>query len=359
MTNTTPSSAATTDVPPIVAESQALPEHDDGYLDGRYPPPRRMGEFDTLQLSTFVVDPSDQRTTTQYFGLRHTDTFFDVLLTGGSGTFYLISNAVRDAADGSLSATPWLGAYESTPDGLMPDARYTPWDGAMTQTWDGDTVTYALAGTPSPEEFSFGGEHIEWTVANGDAHLTGTLAGNGTQWRLAWREPGGDTGEMFYLQQGYRVEGVYFGEPVTGHIVLETMWGNDDYVETWWVRNRIGHWAFFVNSYSDGTSEFGQILCGEFGARGAVVVDGHGVEVLNTTVLNAYDEPDGRVRYDFGRGDELEFVAVPERGMPPFGTTTLAIGAVKRIGEGRVITTANAVYLTADRMGAPVSFDDR
>jgi hypothetical protein len=342
------------DVPPVVAESLAVVGIAGGYPDGGYPSPRRMGQFDKLQLGSFAVVPADQLATKTYFGLRHTDTFLDVLLTDSSGKFYLVSNSVRDAPDGSLAATPWLGAYQSTPDGLMPDVRYTPWSGAVTQTLSADDrIRYALSDAANAEEFSFGVNDIEWKTANGDVHVTGVLAGNGTQWRLPWREPEGDTGEMFYNQQGYRVDGVYFSEPVTGHIVVETMWGNEDYVETWWVPNRIGHWAFFVNNYADGTSEFGQVLCGEYGARGVIVVDEHGREVVNTTTVNAYAEPDGNVRYEFGAGEAWEFTTLPERGMPAFGTTTLAIGSVRRVDDPRELVRANAVGLIADRMGAP------
>ena len=349
---------SSTEVLPVVAEAAAFAGTADGYVEGHYPFPRRMGQFDRLQLGSFVVVPEDQLATNTYFGLRHTNTFFDVLLTNSSGKFYLVSNSVRDAPDGSLSATPWLGAFQSTPEGLVPDPRYTAWAGGITQTLTPDNqVRHSLTDLPHAEEFSFGDTTLEWNVGDGEVHVTGTLAGNGTQWRLPWREPDGNTGEFFYNMQGYSVEGTYFGEPVTGHLVLETMWSNDDYVSTWWVRNRVGHWAFFVNNYGDGTSEFGQILCGEFGARGAVVVDGQGNEVINTTELNAYEEADLRVRYDFGRGEEWEFVTDPARCLPRFGTTTLAVGAVKRVREPREADSARGP--SSSRSGAHHAMEER
>jgi hypothetical protein len=91
---------------------------------------------------------------------------------------------------------------------------------------------------------------------------------------------------MLYTQQGYHVTGTYHSEAVAGHVVLESMWGNDSYGSTWWLPNRIGHWGFFVNTYTDGSSEYGQVLCGEYGARGAVIVDGEGVELVCTATVN-------------------------------------------------------------------------
>jgi hypothetical protein len=159
----------------------------------------------------------------------------------------------------------------------------------------------------------------------------------------------------FYNQQGYFVEGVYYGEQVAGHIVLETMRGNENYGDTWWVQNRVGHWAFFVNNYADDSSEYGQLLCGEHGARGAVIVNDQGDEILDTTDINA-SEADGRVVYDFGTGDRWEFISDPTRSFPAFGTTTLRAGAAKRLDEHREIVQANGTYLTADRMGRPEKF---
>jgi hypothetical protein len=58
MTNATSSSEPTV-VAPVVAEAAALAAIDDGYPDGRSPQPRRMGEFDKLQLGSFLVAPAD------------------------------------------------------------------------------------------------------------------------------------------------------------------------------------------------------------------------------------------------------------------------------------------------------------
>lgn len=340
-----------------MTDAPTLGETSAGYPGDEYPKTRRMGQFDRLQLGGFTVVPEDQLVTKRYFGLRHTDTFFDALVTSDSGQFYLISNAVKSGADGSLTAAPWLGAFQASPDGMVPDPRYAAWTGRAVQTLtDGGRVTYSLPDMPNPEEFSFGATSLEWKSATGDVHLAGNLAGNGTQWRLPWREPDGATDEMFYNQQGYSVEGTYYGERVAGHVVLETMWGNRNYGDTWWVANRVGHWAFMVTNYADGTSEYGQFFCGEYGARGAVVVNEKGEEVVNTTNVNATDDERGRVVYDFGNGEQWEFVPDATRGFPPFGTTMLRVGSARRVDEKREIVNANGTYFTADHLGRSATF---
>ncbi len=322
----------------------------DGYPDGTYPQQRRMGQFNWLQMAGFTVCPEDQVVTRTYFGLRHTDTWFDAFLTGASGEFYMFSHDVRSDADGSLAAAGIIGGFRVAPSGLEPDARYGQWSGAVTQTLTPDNrIVYAATGPTSPEEVSFGEREFEWKSANGDIQLAGTLAGQGTQWHHAWRRPDHETGEMFYNHQGYRVEGTYFGEPVSGHVIVETMWGNENYTDTWFVQNRIGHWSMFVNNYDDGTSEYGQILCGEYGARGAVIVDHTGREVVCTTNVNAFEEADGRVRYELGDGETWEFSVDPRCALS-FPRTTLGFGSCQRVGESRTVAKASGSYLTADRL---------
>jgi hypothetical protein len=322
-----------------------------GFPEGQYPTPRLEGMFDSLQVGSFHVLPQDQLTSKTYFGLRHTDTFFDALLTGSSGKFYLVSNVIKDAPDGSLAALPWLGADVSSDNGLVPDPRYKPWTGAATQTLTpGNAVEYSLSDTAGPEQFGFGERSFNWSTAEGGTHLTGTLAGQGTQWLLPTRDPSGNTDLIFYNQQGYTVEGTYLGEHVKGHVVIETMWGTADYPSTWWVQNRVGHWAFLVNNYADGSSEYGQILCGEYGARGAIIVNNKGQDVVNTTHLTSYAEANGNIVYDLGHGKKWEFVANPKRAFPLIGTTRLGVGYVKNLNARHRLVSGDAVYLTANRM---------
>lgn len=342
-------SAMSASASPVRARAAAV----GGFPDGTYPTPRLDGMFDSLQVGSFHVEPQDQLTSKVYFGLRHTDTFFDALLTGSSGKFYLVSNVIKDAPDGSLTAAPWLGADVSSDTGLVPDPRYKPWTGSATQTLSpGNRLVYSLSDTATTERFGYGEKTFEWSTADGGTHLTGTQAGQGTQWLLPTRDPSGGTDEIFYNQQGYTVEGTYFGEHVKGHVVIETMWGTADYPSTWWVQNRVGHWAFLANTYADGSSEFGQILCGEYGARGAIIVNNKGQNVVDTTHVNAHAEASGNVVYDFGHGHRWEFVANPHRGFPPLGTTTLGVGYVKNLGSKQKLASGDAVFLTANRMCA-------
>jgi hypothetical protein len=122
------------------------------------------------------------------------------------------------------------------------------------------------------------------------------------------------------------------------------------------VKNRIGHWAFLVNNYADGTSEYGQILCGEYGARGAIIVNEQGEAVVNTTNVNASEEKVGVVRYELGPGEEWEFAAEPTRAFPAFATTRLSVGAARRVNEQRQVVTANGTCITTERMPASQPF---
>jgi hypothetical protein len=315
-----------------------------------------MGQFDRLMVGGFKVTPEDQLVTRTYFGMPHTDTWFDAFLTTASGQYYVISHDIWSEG-GKLRPTGVLGAFKLTPDGLAADERYAKWtDAPTTQTLTADNkILYSVAGAAGHEEVCFDGAGLSWRRADDGMSLNGPLAGNGTSWRLSWRKPGGDTGEMFYNHQGYAVEGTYFGEPVTGHVIVETMWGNEHYPETWFVNNRIAHWAAFAINYEDGSSEYGQFLCGEYGARGAVVVDNTGREVACTTNINAVDHPDGRVEYELGNGERWEITAAPNR-ILSFPRTKVLFGEARRIGDTRKIARATATYLTADHIPPPEKF---
>jgi hypothetical protein len=320
-----------------------------GYPEGRYPDRRGMGQFDALQVAPFHVVAEDQLVNRKYFGLRHTDTFVDLLVATSSGQFYMIYNNVKSSADGTLSASTLVGGVRSSGDGLVADVRYEPWSGIAIQTRTPSRIVYSIPDLADPEEVTFGADNLEWTSERGGIRLAGELAGNGTQWHHGWRRPDGETGEMFYTQQGYSVSGSYLGEPVTGHVVIETMWGNEHYPETWWVQNRVGHWAMFAINYDDGSSEYGQFLCGEYGARGAIVTDQAGRAVVQTTNINAVEEPDGRVSYQLGNGEKWEFVADLTRSLD-FPGTKLRSGAARRVDEARTILTANGSHFIARRL---------
>jgi hypothetical protein len=153
-----------------------------GYAGGTYPSPRRMGQFDRLTIGSFEVVPEDQLVTQRYFGLRHTDTFVDALLTSTSGQFSQISNAVRSDADGSLAAVPWLGALRASTDGMVPDPRYEAWTGWAVQALSPDgQVVYSLPDNASPEQLAFDAASLAWSTESGDLRLAGERGGSGTQ----------------------------------------------------------------------------------------------------------------------------------------------------------------------------------
>ena len=86
-----------------------------GYAGGQYPKTRSMGQFDRLQVRSLQVAVEDQLITKRYFGLRHTDTFFDALLSSKDGQFYLISNSVQSTADAErVPDHIVLGAHAAT-----------------------------------------------------------------------------------------------------------------------------------------------------------------------------------------------------------------------------------------------------
>jgi hypothetical protein len=328
----------------------------DGYPDGAYPLPRRMGQFSRLQMGGYRVVPEDQLVSRTYFGLPHTDTWFDALLTTASGDYYVISHDVW-SEDGAMRPAGLLGALKATAEGLTPEPRYANWDGPITQSLTPDgQVRYDVASSHGSEQVTFDATSFAWRADTGDLVLRGSNSGGGTMWRHSWRRPDGETGEMFYNQQGYAVDGTLFGEAVTGHVVIETMWGNEHYMNTWFVQNRIGHWAFFAIDYDDGTSEFAQFLCGEYGARGAVVTDGNGVEVLNTANINAVELPDGGIRYEVGNNEEWEVSVEPSRALS-FPRTRLGFGTARRIGDPRKVVRSTCSYLIADHIPADEPFN--
>lgn len=315
----------------------------DGFAAGRYPSHLRMGQFGTVLMGGYKIVPADQRVTSKYFGLRHTDTFLDATLTGSSGKFYFVSFVVGSGPDGALSAASWLQAMQSSPGGLVPDARYQFTPGPSTQSISAQgRLEYSLPA----QTFGFDERNFEWKSADGKIQLSGTLAGNGTQWLLPQRGSDDGTHVMFYSQQGYFVEGSYFGESVKGHVIVETTWGQERYGSSWWVRNRAGHFGLFVINYADGSSEFGQIMCGNQGDLGAVVVNEEGREVLNTKDVSVRQQSENVYLYGLA-GQQWNFTSDPSKRIEVAGTgTKLEVGRTHRVDESRKIVAANAIMIT-------------
>ena len=326
------------------------PNTPEPYPNCTYPTPHSLGQCDRMQSASFKVNPPDMATPTQYWGLPHRHVIYDLLLRNDQGKYYLASNSVlTNQPGGTLTAFPWLetSSQEAPGGGLVPDPRYKSWNaaGPATQTLGPNGITYSVTNTgpaPNGEDVTYDENSFEYNAPNSDIHLKGPISGNGTSWDLPWREPSGATGEFFYNIHGYKLEGTYFGEHVTGHVVVETMWATAPYRTSWWVRNRIGHWAFAMIDYKNGESEAAQFLCGEYGFRAAIVTGRDGNSTVNTDNINAYAKPWGTL-YDLGGGKKWKFVNDPDLE----GLSVLHFGSAQRVKEKRKIKSADAVNLTA------------
>jgi len=75
----------------LIGEREAIlpPEPDD-----QYPSPLRMGQWDHLLIGAFMPLAEDQMVTRTYYGLRHTETWFDLFVRNTDGEYHLLSNVV-------------------------------------------------------------------------------------------------------------------------------------------------------------------------------------------------------------------------------------------------------------------------
>jgi hypothetical protein len=332
-----------------LAQSPAPPITPGGYPDNRYPSPPRIGQWENVLIGMFQPIPEDMTFTKSYYGLRHTETWFDSFLWDAKAgkEYKLTSTVVAAAPDGSLSSSNWLPvSMKSSPQGLVPDPIPKPWKGAaqppkVELTPDGK-LKYTVSNTATKEEITFDQKTFTWTSGDGSIELTGTLASPGTSWLLPWREPHGNSDFWLYLVDSYKIDGTYYGKAVKGYMVMEQLWANANYLQTWNLRNRIGHLMFFANEYADGTQESGMWLCGEYGSRGALVANDKGEEVLNSHDINVFARKGGNsLEYRFANGQRWEFVDDPTAALGAMGRT----GLVKRVNETRKIVRHHALYL--------------
>jgi hypothetical protein len=327
-----------------------------GYPDGHYPSPLNIGQWDHLQIGVFFPPGADQLRTKKYWGFRRTDAWADILVRGASGTSYVTANDLIEAHEGDPLTVGVTFSLRSSPNGAVPNTCHRAWTGQGTEqlTPTGEVRRTVVNGSGETEEVTFGAEHLAWQSPDPNyLQLQGTLVTHpGTNWLLPWRDPSGATDAMYYQVLLYKVDGRYCGEPVSGHVQIEHIWGTVPYLQTWWVQNRLGQWAIWSTEYADGTREHGQFLCGEYGERGAVIVNEKGEQVLNTQLVNLVDERQtkGRLLYKLGEDQEKwEFVVDPTLGLT---------GQVKRVGEGRKIVSSVGTY-QLQKVCAPVLVHDR
>src|SRR5262245_20329532 len=226
------------------------------YPNCTYPSPHAMGMFDRMASAGFQFNPADQDINKTYFGMPQRHVIWDLLMTNDQGKYYLVSPSVLNNA-GTLTALTWTGGglQESPSGGLVPDPRHALWGGPATFSLAGGKITYSTTSNGAnggPETITYDQNSWKYDAPNSDIHLTGVQSGGGTSWNLPWREPSGATNDFFYNIHGYKIQGTYHGEHVTGHAVLENMWATTPYFTSWWVRNRIGHWSFFNIDYKNG-----------------------------------------------------------------------------------------------------------
>ena len=294
---------------------------DSGY---RYPSPPLIGAWEQVLIGTFQPFPEDQLVTKTYWGLHHTETWLDFYLRNDSGKYYLTSNALQSSADGSqLTANPWLErGLQSSANGMVVDPRTKQWTGTASQELTAEAkVKYTATNGARAETISFDDKTAEWKSENGDIDLKGTLVSPGINWLLPYREQSGETDEIYYAAQSYKVDGTYHGEPVKGYVQIEHFFGTTTYRDSWWWRNRLGNWVYWNNEYADGSQEYGQFLCGEYGARGAAVANDKGEQVLNTREINATAGQGGNINYEIAKHGRFEYIDDPTGRLPKTSAT--------------------------------------
>jgi hypothetical protein len=240
-----------------------------------------------------------------------------------------------------------MPTMKGSPNGLVTDPGYKAWSpqpAKYTLTADKKNQ-YTLQN--SSDAITFDERTIEWNTNDGNVKLRGKLVAPGTQQMWPWREPDGRTEGMLYTTQWYSVEGTYYGEPVTGLIPIEQIWGEKNYVNTWWVKNRQYYLILFATTYDDGTTESGVIQCERLTGRGAVIANSSGKEVLSTTELNLQPTKNAagkvtHVVYKFRDGPDWEFIADSDS-----AGIFYEFGTVKRVGEKRKVVRSAALQANA------------
>jgi hypothetical protein len=317
------------------------------YPNCTYPTPQSFGMFDGLATSAVAFNSQDSLATKSYFGMPHQHTIWDYFLHNDKGKFYLGSNSILGPG-GSLTSFPWfgVGAFQGPgpgdPPGLTPDPRTHAWvaGAPATQTLTpGGKVQVDATTSVGGQQITYDRNSFKYTSANNEINLTGTPTGGGTQFNHPWREPDGTTNAFFYIELAYKVEGTYQGEHVKGHVTTELFWSDVAYRASWWVRNRIGQWSFFNVDYKDGSSAMGQVMCGEYGFRGAIIADEKNKAVVRDDRMNVYVKPYGYL-YEFANGQKWKFLNDPKNSL---GTGVLT-GRTVPVG-GKKVKSADSVVI--------------
>jgi hypothetical protein len=317
----------------------------------------------TFHLNDFEPRGQDMQIGRKYFGMHHTDVWFDMLVTNSSSTYHLTTYDMEQSAYGAPLTEGGLSVgVESSPVGQMvPDPDFEPFLSGSEKLIAGDNLQYTFQSVATTDTITFGPRSFSWKAADGNGiQLTGTLVAPGADWYLSWSSPpAGSPGRMLYGAVYYNVTGTYYGQPVRGYVYVENMWGDTNYDNTWWVQNRHGHWVFWTDRYADGTQEYGQFLCFDDAAhpRGALITNNLGQVELKTTNFDEFESQDSdgdisHIYYVFGDGTPtMEYTPDPDRQVTPGGG--LGAGQVERIGETRPIVQSDAVELIDGSLCSP------
>ena len=332
-----------------------------------------MGIFDPLGQDLLI--------TKKYYGLSHADTWLDVFVRDGAGTWFvdaqhmtqwtcpdtllLVITGPGCELGPQMSPGGFNSGLVSQPLGIamVPNPLWRAWTGHDTQTvLPDDHVEWTIPASFQTQHLIYGPQQFAWTSNDGTIDLTGTLVSPGSWYYLPTQtQAGGDTSNMYYDNAYYKVSGMYSGKHVTGYTIIENLWDNVSYDDTWWVKHRAGNWTAWTTTYANGTTQYGQFFCGPYGARGAVISDNKGRDVLQTNSINAYTEQADatgtpqKIRFALSNGQQWQYIGDPSATILPQDAlgTSLSLGIVEPVGSTEKVISASAVQLTAGKMCAP------
>jgi hypothetical protein len=327
---------------------------------------KHLPEPDSWKMGIFEPRGQDMLSTTSYYGLPHFDTWLDLFVRDDTGQWFVTAqHMVQDGTHVKTGGVLLNAGLMSQPFGLamVPNPSYRSWlDGATQSLTADDQVDWNIRDPYADEDLAYGPRTLSWRSADGAIDLKGELVAPGSWYYLPTpQEAGSDKSDMYYANQYYTVSGTYSGRQVSGQVIIENLWGNVRYDNTWWVNHRSGNWTAWTTTYDDGTTEYGQFFCGPYGARGGVISDNKGHQVLQSNQINGYvDEKDAvdtpqKIRFEFGDGQQWQYTGDPTATiLPQDGLgTSLSGGIVERIGEKRKVVSGHAVQLTAHAMCDP------
>jgi hypothetical protein len=319
--------------------SKEVEHKPDPYDGNRYPTPLRSGQWEAMALGPVVPYAEDQDIARRYYGLPHRETYFNLKFWTADGTIYMINDKFDSPVDdGQVTAVPWYptAVIDPTDGKRTPDPRRAALTGNATYELTPDGRNRYVAETvDGSDEFLYDEKTFVLTSTNGALDVRGVMPTPACQILLPWRSPGCDTDMMYYVCQWYYTEGSYLGEQTTGYCMVDTVWGNDRWGDNWWFQNRPPQYSLHaLTTYADGITEMCRIFYGEYGARGALIVDSNRQVIVNSGEVNVEKQAGGRFVFSYANGPQWEFV--------PDHPDTHFPAVVRRIGETREVVRAYA-----------------